>query len=196
MAQKRAEDFALRLDIDVFLGLNNPCDLTPILMPMDDYGKPVILKQTGERIDYYFARIDYFDRSNHVAASRLIYLIMPGHHNQAAYLPIRGRPKIFEVHRGFGYLMLGNTETEDDDGFPTTIYPLNPSVTPAITVPGDKFYVFEAADWQHEPFVISRLVKSNEATDKEILLQPHQDIITTSYGNIDVPEDFYNSNFK
>jgi hypothetical protein len=192
-----AENYASRLKIYLYSGLEDRTDLTPVLMPMDDHGRPAI-KRTDDNIDYYFSRIDYFDKNYHVAASRNIYIILPGQHNQAAYLPLDGRVKVFEVHRGFGHLMLSNPEEVDSDGLQTGIYELNPDVTPAITVPPDNFFVFEAADWQQDPLVVSELVKSEAIMSirpKQVGLKPHEYVLMTENGRVNVPEDFSSYSF-
>jgi hypothetical protein len=196
-AKKQAEEYANQLGIDVFLGLEDRPDLTPVVMPMDDKGRPLILNESQEGVGYYFSRIDYYDRDSRVIASRRIYLIMPGQHSQPTYLPSEGHTKVFEVHSGFGCLMVGDPNTEDNDSFSSAIYELDPKVTPLVTVPANKFYVFEAMDFRHDPLIVSELVKyTNGKGPKEITIKANQETVVTDNRRVNVPEEFSSCSFN
>jgi flavodoxin len=97
-----------------------------------------------------------------------------------------------EVHQGVGSLILGNPPHDEED-FPTAIYPLNPTVTPSVTVPPNHFYTLEAASWSQEPLVVSEMFEikgEGELRNAEIVVSPGQKTITTPDGPIDVPEEF------
>jgi hypothetical protein len=170
--------------------------ITPLIIPLDDDG-PILHIREQEAIDYYLSRIDYFDPGFHVAASRIISMVTPGSRTRSAYLTQEATTKILQIHMGAGFLILGNpidrNNEDSDEDFATTIYPLNPDITPAITIPPDHFYSLEAASWSHEPLIVSEVKDVNgkpTSSTVEIEVESGQQVVDTPNGSIDIPEEF------
>ena len=170
---------------------------TPLLMPLDDEGRPVLHVSDSGDIDFYQWKIDYVRQDYHVAASRRISMVTPGFHTNLVYFPKTASERIMEIHSGVGYLILGNLSADEDD-FATTIFKLDSEVTRQVSVPSGRFFTIEAPEWSDKPLVVSELfeIKSgNELKNAEVILKPGDQVIDTPDGHIEVPEEFSAGNF-
>ena len=191
--------FASEYGIDVDTDIRRMGTFTPILVHLDGVGRPVthITDTTGA--DYYIARIDYYRGIAEIHASRVIAIVMPGYRTKLAYWTKAAAKKELVVHRGAGYLIIGNPDEDELDAFNTTIFPIDPDVTPHVTLPPGRFYTLQAAVWSPEPLVVSGLSETDRDGNwesMEITVEPGQEILVAPEGIVQVPDDFMSAQFN
>jgi hypothetical protein len=193
-------EFASEYGVDVYADLNKIGKLTPVLVELDGIGRPITHVTDESGVDYYISRIDYYSSVLELRASRVIALVMPGYRTKSAYWPSGAVKKKLTIHRGAGYLIIGDPEDdESSSGLNTSSFCLDPEVTPKVTLPPEKFYTIEAASWSPEPLVISGLSKKDmngKWENSEIAVEIGQDIVLTPNGIVNVPEEFVSGQFN
>jgi hypothetical protein len=202
-----ARGFASEYSVDINSDISQIGALTPMLAQLDGIGRPAVHVTDVTGADYYLSRIDYCNDSNEIHAYRAIAIIMPGYRTKMAYWTKRGDKKEVSVHQGTGYLIIGDTDLDklddetdnpSDDDFKTAIFPLDPAITPHVTIPPGTFYTIEAAAWSPEPLVISGLSKTDADGNwehTEIAIEPGEEIIMTPDGIVEVPDEFLSARF-
>lgn len=192
-ATQQAQGFASELGIDLDPDLKGGL-LVPQIVQVDPVTGSMRHINDGRGSDYYAARID-FKYGQAPVASRAVAVVMPGARTNLGYRPLGADPKELSIHRGHGYFIVGDPHSEDD-AFQTEYYPVDPAVTPRITLQPGKFYTLEAADWCE--LVVSGLseIDSNgEWQDAEIPVEPGTEVLQTPDGPIQVPDDFIVAQF-
>lgn len=182
--EQEALDFADENSIDI--GPDTYTGRRPRLTLLDSKGTT---KQriTATGADYLFSRIDFFSGENlKVRASRMIAIIVDSRTELACWMP--GAPtKHLTVHRGEGLLVVGNPENQT-----TTDFQLDHEITPSLTLPGGRFYTFEA-DPTADGLVVSGLYETTVSMywdSMETPIEPGQEKIDTPSGVIYVPTNF------
>lgn len=191
--------FASEYGVDVDTDIRRMGRFTPILVHLDGIGRPVTHVTDDSGADYYIARIDYYRSFAEIHASRVIAIVMPGYRTKLAYWTKAAAKKELIVHRGNGYLIIGNPDQEELDSFNTSIFPIDPDVTPRVTLPPGRFYTLQAAAWSQEPLVVSGLCETDRNGNwesMEIAVEPGQEVLVTPDGLVEVPDDFVAAQFN
>jgi hypothetical protein len=191
--------FAAKYGVDVIGDLQQLGNLTPILGRVDNNGSFVSHIFDTSGADYYYSYIDYRDSNSITRAGRVIARISTGQRTKLAYWQKTAKSQRINIHRGAGYLIIGNPYDQDLAGtFNTTMYPVDPDVTPYVYLPPGRFYTLQAASWTPETFVVSALSTIDEQGNwdsKELTLHPGEETLLTPDGIIDVPDEFVAANF-
>jgi hypothetical protein len=173
--------------------------LTPSLAQLDGNSNLISHVQDEYGADYFCSRVDYFNQLNQLQAYRVIAHISAGKRTKLAYWLKSGSYQKINVHRGHGYLIVGDPEdTEMISGLNSAIYSLSSDVTPIVLLPPGRFYTLQAASWSEEPFIVSALCQANTDgswSSYEVRVEPGDETIETSDGIIEVPDDFLSGDF-
>lgn len=142
---------------------------------------------TDTGADFLFSRLDYYD-SDCIIASRFVAKILAGKRTELAYWSEDAPAKRLTVHQGLGSLVIGKPGI---DGGDTTVFNLDPEVTPEIILPSGRFYTFEANQNTTKPFVVSGLYYEEvDWGDLESYIDPGQKMLQSRDGLVKVPDDF------
>jgi hypothetical protein len=163
------------------------------LVKHDEHGA-LEVRITEDGADYKFAQLDYFSNDpedllqppQRIRASRMIATVMASGRTELAYWTETAPTKKLAVHQGRGSLVIGNPQDGE-----TSVFLLDPEVTPSITLPSGRFYTFRGESAQD--LVVSGFYEAETPVDwdeMEIALKPGQAKVDAPEGTIDVPEKF------
>ncbi|MDO8591546.1 MAG: hypothetical protein Q7R60_01300 [bacterium] len=179
-----AEDFINRSGIDVAADLGPNTHWTVQLAELDEAGSTEE-HMTSAGADYFFTRVDYCE-GNEVRASRMTAEILPGNRTEGIYWAQAAPTKKLKIHKGRGYLLMGNPESGE-----TISVPYNSEDLSEATVPPGVFYTLRADPESVESLFISGFYDEPVNWDElEIVVQPGDQTIETPDGTIQVPETF------
>jgi hypothetical protein len=158
------------------------------LAKLDDQGETTQhIEDTGACYD--FSRLDYFTlgRESRTIASRYVATIQPSKRTELTYRTETAPVKNIAVHKGLGRLVIGRSSTRTSYG-ETTIFELDPEVTPQVRLPSGSFYFFESSKTHSEELVVSGFYEGEVDWESlEISVSPNDERIQTPQGEVIVP---------